>query len=170
MVSRLCAVLLVFTCVGAAPADKAQEQYRLEREDLLRNDNTLVVKLSVRVPKVKAAEMAKLVFRWRDKTSHSISKGMWEQTETERRAVIVIVAQVTRGTGDHPPMLMLSTGQTSQGVAQTFEAHRLTADAKVSDLISIDVKDGQYALCEKLRIGVVGGEPMHLSFEPFPTR
>jgi len=41
MVSRLCAVLLVFTCVGAAPADKAQEQCRLEREDLLRNDNTL---------------------------------------------------------------------------------------------------------------------------------
>lgn len=169
MFSRLCVMLLVLACVSAAPAPEPREQFRLNREDIVRGDNTLVVKLSVTVPKVKTAEMTKLRFRWHDKVDNSAANGMWEETATQRRADVIIVAQVASGTKEHPPMLMLSTQQKSKSVAWTFQAHPLSADSRISDVIEVDVKDGEYPISERLKVGMVGGEPLYLSLESFPT-
>jgi hypothetical protein len=169
MFTRLCAIVLVSICISAAPAPKVQEEFRLKREDLIRSDSTLVVKLSVVVPKVKAAEMTKLVFRWHDKVNHSVGNGMWEQTGKEQRADIVVVAQVASGTKEHPPMLMLSTQQKSKSIAYTFQAHPLSADSNVADVVEVDVKDGEYPVGERLKVGTVGGEALYLSVESFPA-
>lgn len=180
MVLRLCALLLAMICIAAAPEQGAPVRYRLTREDLIRTDQTLVVRLSVQAPKAKSAEMTKLVFRWQDKTSNEVANGMWERTDIGHRADIMIVAQVAAGTKEHSPMLMLSTQQSSperkgpddknhHGGAYTFEAHRLAGDSKVADVVDVDVKDGDYPAGEKLKVGVVGGQPLYLSLEPFPA-
>jgi hypothetical protein len=169
MLPRICVVLLVLSAVSAAPDAKPQDQFRLERQDVIRNDNTLVVKVSVTVPKVKAAEMTKLEFRWHDQGSISMANGMWEQTATEQRAEVVIVAQVTNGTKQHPAMLMISTQQKSKWAAHTFQSLPLPANAKIQELIDVDVKDGAYAIGEQLKIGTVGADPLYLSVGSFPA-
>lgn len=170
MVPRLCLLLLALFCISAAPEQAAPEHFRLTREDLIRTDQTLVVRLSVQAPNAKSAEMTRLVFRWHDKTSHSIGNGMRVRTDAGRRADIIFVAQVSAGTKEHPAMLMLSTQQSSsEPGAATFEAHPLAANSKVADVIDVDVKAGEYPLGEKLKVGVVGGQPLYLSLEPFPA-
>ena len=173
MVPRLCVlIVLAFACVSAAPEappeDHPEDQYSLERADLISNDHTLVVKLSVDAPKLNGAAMTKLVFRWRDETSVSIANGMHDEPKPGRRAEVLIVAQVAAGTPKHPPMLMLSTQQQAGNPgAFTFQAHRLPADAKLPDVVKIDAEPGQHAVGEKLQIGVLGGDPVFMSLERY---
>ena len=150
-------------------AQPVQDRLRIGRQDLVVANNTLVVKLTIEVPDVDAAQVLRVHYRWRDKTSHRGSIGLLERSDGKRRAEILFVAQVAGGTTHHPPMLMLTVQQSSGAVRRNFEAHALDGNAKVSELLTIDAEAGEHDLGQKLKIGTLGGEPIYLSVGRAPA-
>ena len=175
MLKPLSCVALVFFCLTptdayAAPQDKAQS-FQLKCEILMKTDRALVARLVVVTPATPAAEMTKLEFRWRDKTSHSVALGIVGRgQERDRQAELLIVAQVTEEKEEHPAMLVFSTQQKSRGgsTALTSEAHPLNEFKTAGEVLQIDIKDGDYPIDKPVSIGKLDGKAMLLSIEPFP--
>ena len=161
--------LLVLMCLMPA-ALVAQEpnvaSYRLERQDVMSIEDAVVVRLIVTAPGEAKVDKSTLNFHWRDKTGHRVSVGNRKKAGELRRFEIVFVAQTTHGTDTRPPMFIFSTSQKSNtGEAPTSNGYELDAYKKVKQLLSLDVKSGEYPIGELRTIGTLDGDPIRFGLQ-----
>lgn len=85
MIARFsCTILVIISSLSAVPIEVAPGRWKLRTEELVRTDRTLVVKLSVEAPKLKAADRTTLVFGLPGKTNYSLSNRMWHTADGQR--------------------------------------------------------------------------------------
>ena len=141
-------------------------KFNLTVHDLCTTKDTLVRKLVIEAPAATRGGLFALDYRWKDVKSVAISHGIWRKRGNKVEGTILFVAQLTPKADNHPAMLMMTEQQESEGKALDFQVHTVPASAKLTELVSVDVKNGAYAVGTPVEIGRFGDKPIKLRVSP----